>query len=131
MLPHWTVGSTWTKMNFVGSKECRSLMRETSGANCQQAATRTFVRYDLYLYAGLCRNDLADYCRKYIRTGVQNCFKGAWHRRSTVNFIVVDYATPEVVKVAKCLNFINIEFYFGKPSKEFRSNAFIDCTGVV
>lgn len=127
LIPHWSVGYTWTQMKFVGSKGCQSLMRDISGIRCQREAARTFLRYDLYLTSGLCVYDLAKYCRKYIKYGVHKCFEGAWTRKSTVNFIVVDFANEVVVKAAKCQNFRNIQYYLGKKSNEFRSNDFIDC----
>ena len=127
MIPHWVVGYTWTHMQFVGSRGCYSLMSDMSGGRCQREAARSFLRYDLYLSSGLCLQDMAKYCRKYIKYGVHKCFQQSWMRRSTVNFIVVDYAGYEVVKAAKCQNFRNIQFFLGEESSEYKSDDFVDC----
>ena len=99
-----------------------------TGGRCQREAARDFLRYDLYLSAGLCNYDLAKYCRKYIRYGVHKCSEAAWTRKGTVNFIVVDFADQMVVQAAKCQNFRNIKNYLGTKSKEFVSEDYIDCT---
>lgn len=114
IISQWNVGFTWTSMTFLASSGCKNLMNAMGETRCRKEASHRFVRYDMYLSSGLCVDDLASVCRKYIKTGVEKCFKGTYARRRTVNFIVVDYVGSEVINAAVQHNKRNIKVYLGR-----------------
>ena len=114
IIPHWTVGQTYTDMTFIGSNGCYNLQKEMAESRCQREAAHTFVRYDMYLKSGLCKKHLASYCRRFISGGVGKCFVGTSTRRRTVNFVVVDYVNDEVILTARNQNVENIQFFLKK-----------------
>ena len=114
IIGYWNVGYTWTSMKYLNSNGCYALIRAMGEDRCSKEAYHAFVRYDLYLTSGLCVHDLASKCRRYINEGVQECFKGTSKSKSTVNFIVVDYADNEVIKATRSQNIQNIKLYLGK-----------------
>ena len=115
IIPHWTVGQTYTDMTFIESNGCYNLQKAMAESRCQREAAHTFVRYDMYLKSGLCRKHLASYCRKFISGGVSRCFVGTSTRRRTVNFIVVDYANNDVIRAVTNQNMENIQYFLQRP----------------
>ena len=111
IIPHDRVGYTWVDMTFINSKTCGNLINKMDDKRCYRESFHRFTRYDLYLKYGLCRDHMAFFCRQYMEYGVKNCFEDTQRNRRTVNFIVVDYATEKVVRVAAEQNRRNIKFF--------------------
>ena len=111
IIPHYTVGYTWVSMTYINSNGCQNLIEKMDDKRCFRESFHQFTRYDLYLSSGLCIHDMASSCRQHIDVGVEKCFDGTRRNRRTVNFIVVDYATEKVVRVAAEQNRRNIKLF--------------------